>query len=678
MPTASHARILSSGFGLILGFSSLNALANASSADLEAKYSAELEALKTDISQSLPRTDEQLGKALESARNEALKATMEADAAAKSFGQIGGGKALVEHAKGKWIGGADKGIAAAKAALAKATNAAERAAAEKELVHWEANRKEGEKALAERQAALDAAMRDEPKLREAYDAAKVALAKAKENESKASKDLLGSLGSALTSEKMDDKLAKAMVLTASTPKALAGFAVQGADKAKLVDDLLASPALMKEMLIAGGANHGQYGRALEILASIRKASPKAKEGHFQRLALATAVEHAKPIGNIDATKRYLHYEKAYLDGELDPAFKGFTTWEYRNVVNCDAPDEILQWGRTMLRTYRPDHIYNPDYGWRYVSSVRTEVPYGSQNVHLDKPDLHQYQNIMLNGGICGRRAFYGRFILRSFGIPTWGVTQKAHAALSHWTPKGWVVNLGAGFQASWWDKDEVSLSGNQFLMETQARAHTEGYTQVLRAQWISRILGETAYNERKKVEGGFWSKIALYQSRILASSADSLGPLGQELAEANDKEQKVSSAKVSQEDTKISVQAGEITIPAVAHVKSSGKAAAMRSIDGGMQVHALGGFTAEYEVSVPIEGKYLMTARVATVQTGQKLLVKGGGQGNPIEIPYTLGIWEPTQAVELDLVQGKNTITVALTPESRGVTIKDFSLKSAK
>ena len=55
----------------------------------------------------------------------------------------------------------------------------------------------------------------------------------------------------------------------------------------------------------------------------------------------------------------------------------------------------------------------------------------------------------------------------------------------------------------------------------------------------------------------------------------------------------------------------------------------MRSIDSGMQLHALGGFTAEYEVTVPIEGKYLLSARVATVQTGQKLLVSRKGDAQP-------------------------------------------------
>ena len=174
---------------------------------------------------------------------------------------------------------------------------------------------------------------------------------------------------------------------------------------------------------------------------------------------------------VDPVKRYLHFEKAYLDGELDPAFKNFTAWEYRMVVECDAPDDILAWGREMLRTYRPDQITNPDYGWRYVVAVKTEVTYGSQNVSNDLPSLHKYQNIPMNGGVCGRRAFFGRFILRSFGIPVWGVTQHKHAAVSHWTPHGWVVNLGAGFEHSWWDKDDAPRSGSDFLLETQAREH---------------------------------------------------------------------------------------------------------------------------------------------------------------------------------------------------------------
>jgi hypothetical protein len=170
-----------------------------------------------------------------------------------------------------------------------------------------------------------------------------------------------------------------------------------------VEKLLADHVLMNQMLIAGGPKFSKYGRAVEIYTAIQKVSPKAREGTLQRLALATTLEHAVPIEQsksvdqpdapaiVDPVKRYLHYEKAYLDGELHPAFKDFSTWEYRMVVNCDAPDQILAWGREMLPYYRPDHIYNPDYGWRYAATVRTEVPYGSQNVKYDLPSLHNYQ-----------------------------------------------------------------------------------------------------------------------------------------------------------------------------------------------------------------------------------------------------------------------------------------------
>ena len=70
------------------------------------------------------------------------------------------------------------------------------------------------------------------------------------------------------------------------------------------------------------------------------------------------------------------------------------------------------------RPDRPDHISNPDYRWRYVGAVRTDIRYGSQDNKYDKPELQFFQNILMNGGVCGRRAFFGRFILRAFGVPT--------------------------------------------------------------------------------------------------------------------------------------------------------------------------------------------------------------------------------------------------------------------
>jgi hypothetical protein len=138
---------------------------------LEAKYAATFTALQAEIAKALPAAPEQKKAALQSAREAVKKATAEANAAQQSLGKIQTAKALVDHAKGKWIGGAEKGIAQAEAALKKATTEAEREAAKKDLAKWQANKQDGLKALKERQEALDKAKLDEPKVAQANQAA---------------------------------------------------------------------------------------------------------------------------------------------------------------------------------------------------------------------------------------------------------------------------------------------------------------------------------------------------------------------------------------------------------------------------------------------------------------------------------------------------------------------------
>jgi hypothetical protein len=662
---------------------------------LLAKYSDQLKALQGEIGSALAAVAEPKKAALQKAREAYKKAEAEANSTHQPLARVKEAAALVEHAKGKWIGGANKGIAQAEAALKKATTDAERDAATKDLAKWQTNKEEGIKALKERQAALDAAKADAANSGQANQSAQAALDRARADEQNTAEALLTDLAPFLSGDKLDTKLVKSVVLAEATPRGLAEFAQQGREQEVLVNKLLADDKLMQEMLVAGGANRGKYARAMQIYAAIQQASPEASQGVFHRLALATSLEHAVPVNQtnpvdqtnapatVDPVKRYLHYEKAFRDGELDPAFKSFSTWEYRMVVNSDAPDQILSWGREMLRTYRPDHIANPDYGWRYSVAVRTEVPYGSQFVKDDLPSLNIYQNIPKDGGVCGRRAFFGRFILRSFGIPVWGVTQKAHAAVSHWTPKGWVVNLGAGFNASWWDKDEAPLGGSEFLLESQARERAPDYLKVLRAQWVSRVLGEQAHNDREQVDGGFWSSIGHYQAVALAASAVGLGPLGQELAEKNEPlgKQNTEQATVEPSDQQvITVRDGAITIPAVAHGKATGYSAAMKSFSGGLQLHCNGGFRTQYVFEAPQAGKYALTAKVSTLQDGQKFEFAANHTNPAIEIavPYTVGIWQQTRPVEIALVKGQNILNFDLLQGSRAVTVKDFTLTPVK
>ncbi|MFO0824292.1 MAG: hypothetical protein U0792_14460 [Gemmataceae bacterium] len=668
---------------------------------LEAKYAAMLDELRAEIKKSLPVIPQEKVTALQKTHAEAEALQKQSEATNKSASEANGVQAKIANWKKYWIGKAQAGIAKAQADLKAATTDAQREAAKKELAKWEQNKADGEKAIREAEAELAKLKVNLPELTKANEAAKEKLANARAAEATAAKELSASVESFLSSEALDSKLVKATVLAWAMPNGLAAFAQQSPDKAALVDSLLADDKLMKEMLIADGAEYGGFGQAMEIYTAIQKASSKAREGIFQRLALATSLEFAKQGGEskakgktkdaddlelsnhgiVDPVKRYLHYEKAYLNGELDPAFKTFTTWEYRMVVNTIAEDEILTWGREMLRNYRPDYVTTPNYGWRYSALVKSDVTYGSEGVKNDRPELHQFQNILKDGGVCGRRAFFGRFILRANGIPVWGVTQYKHAALSHWTPKGWVINLGAGFNHSWWDKGDVPMSGADFLLEAQARQHPKEFMKVLRAQWVSRVLGEAAHNDRKHVAGGLWSSMGHYLAKTIAAQEVELKPLGSELAEANQREGDDEPERVpaTKEDQKITVgQDGTITIPVVSHGKSSGSGVAMKSFGGGMQLLGSAGFKTRYDFEAPQAGKYTLSARVVTVQENKKIsFATNDSKAIEVSVPYTIGHWQQTAPIDVDLKKGHNVLQFEILGAGR-LALKDFTLKPVK
>ena len=52
----------------------------------------------------------------------------------------------------------------------------------------------------------------------------------------------------------------------------------------------------------------------------------------------------------------------------------------------------------------------------------------------------------------------------------------------------------------------------------------------------------------------------------------------------------------------------------------------------------------------------------------------------PVEkpAPYTIGLWQSTEAIPVTLKSGSNTLRFQITEGSRGVTIKEFTLTPAK
>jgi hypothetical protein len=132
---------------------------------------------------------------------------------------------------------------------------------------------------------------------------------------------------------------------------------------------------------AGGPRHGNYGGYLDIIDTL-DSSAWEKEPVLERLAQAVALEFADndycyfdTTIPINPLSRYLHYEQAYIMGDLDPGFSSFTIWELRLAVNSLQQDWELQWGRECIQTYRPDLALLDDPQWRYSYLVRTDVGY---------------------------------------------------------------------------------------------------------------------------------------------------------------------------------------------------------------------------------------------------------------------------------------------------------------
>ena len=541
--------------------------------------------------------------------------------------------------------------------------------------------------------------KDKEAAAKAYRTAKEALTLAATNAKAPAKAMLTDLKKFLASDKLDAQLVKYVVLAGGTPRGLAEFAQQGKQQEALIEKLLADSDLMKQMVVANGAMGGKYGEAMNIYTGIQKASAKAKSGVLQRLALGISLELAVPIAQrnptgqtdgpatVDPVKRYQHYEKAFLGGELDAGFKGLSVWEYRNVVNGREPDWTLAWGREMLRNYRPDEISTSDYRWRYVKAVKTEVKYGSGDNKYDKPELQFFQNIIMNGGVCGRRAFFGRFILRSFGIPTLARPQPGHATLVHWTPKGWVICLGA----TWgWGRVEGN-SDKDFLAMTQAREVEKSFMHVQRAQWVGAALGEQRAVGFHAAASGFWNGVALYRQRAIVEEAKAvtLAAVGTDIGEANVSKEKdvVEAVTMTEADKKIVVgKDGVITIPAVAcskPTKTTGKIVFMKSYLGGMQLHhsRIGKPEVfEYTFEAPAAGKYALIARVVTTSWKQHLLVAANDAKEPTDIamPFTIGMWDKTKPVEVSLVKGRNVLRFSRNEPVKGLTIKDFTLRPVK
>lgn len=526
----------------------------------------------------------------------------------------------------------------------------------------------------------------------------------------AAKPILTDINPFLTSATLDTGLIKGAVIANATPRGLAEFTQQGANEKMLVDELLNDPALMKEMLLAGGAKAGRYGKSMQIFREIQSKHPRAKEGILRKLALAIALELAAPelcaYQNIDPLTRYAFYETSYLEKELTPHFDHFTTWLLRQVVNDPQSEPDMLWMREMLWNYRPDQITAPaDYNAHYVGLMYSEFGHKRPEFDESLPTTRVQQTID-RGGQCGPKAYFGRCLGRSFGVPVWGARLRSHTAMTYWTPNGWETILGVSFKNGFWTSDQAEpMRGTYFLNIAKAREYPDAFIKACRADWVSSILGEDKVKGMEPDQpAGIWSMLAVNLRRAIVAAHEPPStkpdPQAPKPPKIQGYPERLVRLQAPAELKKISIDAhGAIEIPAVACSSpstSTDKIVFMKTRDGGMNLHYKRWELPEpftYQVDVPKAGNYALSADVVTVNRDQFLLLSVNDQKEPtrMEMPYTIGKWGQSTPVKVTLTKGKNTLNFTRSipadldfikegykfagPEFGGITMKAFHLK---
>jgi hypothetical protein len=458
---------------------------------------------------------------------------------------------------------------------------------------------------------------------------------------------------------LEMSLLRTAVLTRASPKGLSRFA-NGSDlNGQLIETLLNNKKIMKEMLLQGGAKGNEFGNAMKQYTCIVAGLQKDRFHKVnKKLGMAAALEFASPQTEfdtsveIDAQKRFSHYEKSHRKGELDPAFTHFTTWEYRMAINSDAAHKQLQWGREMLMNYAPHIATIYDEKWRYNYQVKSDV--GSRAPHWTASP-RTYQQVLSGGGREGPRAWYGRFINQAFGIPVWGVKQTGNVALSRWTPKGWVINFGV--PGEWSVSTGDNRLGADFIDECKARSgvsEQEYYERVV----LLDCLADACKEKNKKIEeAGFvhpnkvWRSLALMQRKIFADSAteESYQRTGPGVVVTKIEKYNQDYVEDAPPLPFEVEKRGGVIIPAASFSDSNGvkHVRAVQSFGGGTQLHlANGEGYVTYEIPANVtfqEDKgYMLAATVCTVHAKQQPLQLeiDGGVLYQIEIPYTVGKWK--------------------------------------
>ncbi|CAB9516926.1 Sulfatase-modifying factor enzyme 1 [Seminavis robusta] len=485
-----------------------------------------------------------------------------------------------------------------------------------------------------------------------------------------------------------------LVFIQGTPTRLGSYCHEATDEqiANLIKLMKGEDVpILKQMMLSGGAKGGNYGKACEIYNEIG-AKMNTDKSILPKLQMAVALELCEPLAifdtttAVDAVERYFDYEKAYLDGMLDPAFEHFSVWELRMVVDSDASNEELRWCREFMFTYRPDILYMGDQRWRYSSIVKTDVRY-------KRPDWTAQPRTMVQalarGGKCGPRAWFGRFCNKAFGNPTWGLVQPSHAALAKWTPTGWLCCLGSNL-GYWHDRDYLDFTYEAFMRKKMGDEFYCRKVDILMWMFLFENGGKSEGLWKHKPDTP-WTNLAQIQRKRWGDTGKPFPVPDNFQCEVRTKISDLQQREDPKNEEMVFQDDGTIIVPASAHEGQKAVTFA-KCLEGGKQFNVGEMWWIEYKIpgdKLPSDRKrFKLTVRVASTHDEdpnpfQCIVTSAHHSEKPmsehsIPFPYTKGLWEETEPVEIELGGGGDErLKFMRQKPCWPVTVRDFKLTPA-
>lgn len=331
-------------------------------------------------------------------------------------------------------------------------------------------------------------------------------------------------------------------------------------------------------------------------------------------------------------------------------------------------------------SYVPHITCLTDVSLRYVyilqSDVRMRTPTWTGSPRT-------YPMVLSGGGNESVNSWFGKFVLKSFGIPAWGTKFRRKEGYTRWTPDGWVALNGADWENCYWQ----GKTGKDFKTEVEARnkaPQDEYFKRLVTLQCLSDIVdGEPNSipdNEKDVLHPDrTWRSMSIVSMELLFQAEPEVKRTfersGKGLVTTNC-EKYLHKFQENKHDDSISYRNGVLTIPSSQHNFKDGNTVVVESFQGKKQLNFIAGGAVEYDTPDSVPSKeYTLICEVCTVSSQQvPLVLKVGDDDNKtvdVKIPLTHGEWQKTQGVKVE-IEGGSTLRFSRSTNALGLAIKEF------